>query len=102
MKHEESGKDKIGSGHARAMAKLGLAELRGAFYPSSNVAQPTEYGIFGKETPGEVAQLREPGPDEEPSVLGERLKAAEIKRDIAVKGPAKENARDRQVEREDR
>lgn len=51
--------DKIGSGHAKAMARQGLAELRAAFYPNSNIAQPTEYGVFGRETPGEIADGRE-------------------------------------------
>jgi len=65
------------------MAKQGLAELRAAMYPNSNVAQPTEYGVFGKETPGEVHESREGlDADQEPgSVLGERMKTAEAKRD---------------------
>lgn len=53
-------KPKIGSGHASAMFRQGLRELRGAFYPESNVAQATEYGIYGTKTPGEVADGRQP------------------------------------------
>ena len=53
----ERNQDKIGSGHAKAMFRQGLAELRGALYADSNVAQPTEYGVYGKETPSEVACL---------------------------------------------
>jgi hypothetical protein len=48
----------IGTGHAAAMARLGLAELRAAFYPESNVARHSEYGLYGTKTPGEVADDR--------------------------------------------
>jgi hypothetical protein len=80
---QEKVSGKIGDGHLRAMAKQGLEEIRAALYPGSNVAQPTGYGVFGKETPGEVAMQREgPDADQEPkSVIGERLEAAESKRD---------------------
>jgi hypothetical protein len=71
---------KLGAGHASAMFRQGLAELRAAMYPESNVAQPTVYGMAGTKTPGEVMQdkqgdLRDP--DERPSILDERLKVAE-------------------------
>ncbi len=71
---------KYGSGHASAMFRQGLAELRAAMYPESNVAQPTVYGIAGTKTPGEVMQdkqgeLRDP--DEKPSILDERLQQVE-------------------------
>ena len=49
---------KIGEGHAAAMARLGLRELRAAMYPSGNVAQQSEYGLYGTLTPGEVAESR--------------------------------------------
>jgi hypothetical protein len=49
---------KIGDGHAEAMARLGLRELRAAMYPSGNVAQQSEYGLYGTLTPGEVAESR--------------------------------------------
>lgn len=68
---------KIGAGHASAMFRQGLAELRGALYPESNVAQPPQYGLYGTRTPGEVMQERAPDahdPDEQPhSVLASRL-----------------------------
>lgn len=70
----------IGTGHASAMFRQGLAELRGALYPESNVAQPTVYGMAGTKTPGEVmaekqGEMRDP--DEQPSILGDRLGQAE-------------------------
>ena len=49
----------IGTGHASAMFRLGLKELRelGNLH-GSNIAQPTEMGLFGTITPGEVAAAR--------------------------------------------
>lgn len=77
---KEDNAPKIGAGHASAMFRQGLAELRGALYPDSNVAQPTVYGIYGTKTPGEVMQEKQGeqrDPDETPSILDERLKQAE-------------------------
>lgn len=71
---------KIGSGHAGAMWRQGLAELRGAFFNESNVAQPTQYGVWGTRTPGEVAEARRADardPEEEHgSILADRLQRA--------------------------
>lgn len=84
MAREENA-PKIGAGHASAMFRQGLAELRAAaFHPESNVAQPTVYGIYGTKTPGEVMQEKQGesrDPDEQPSILEERLKQAEQQRD---------------------
>jgi hypothetical protein len=76
---------KIGEGHAAAMGRQGLRELRGALYPESNVAQQPEYGLYGTRTPGEVAESRRDdvrGLEEEQSmdrgsILGDRLRQAE-------------------------
>lgn len=72
---------KIGAGHAQAMLRQGLAELRSAVYPGSNVAQPPQYGLYGTKTPGEVMQekqLDSRDPDEQPrSILDEHLRRAE-------------------------
>ncbi len=75
---------KIGAGHAQAMFRQGLAELRAAIYPESNVAQPTVYGIAGTKTPGEVMQDKQGemrDPDERPSILEEKLMLAGVGRD---------------------
>jgi hypothetical protein len=53
---------KIGQGSFGAWMRLGLRELRAVFFPESNVAQPSEYGIFGTLTPGEVAAGRRDAP----------------------------------------
>jgi hypothetical protein len=99
---------KIGDGHASAMFRQGLAELRGAFYNESNVAQQPQYGLYGTATPGEVAEdRRDDGPSldeqrmdwESPasgnSVMGDRMKQAEQNRD-----DAKRDEPDRGMERD--
>jgi hypothetical protein len=73
---EEQNTPKIGAGHASAMFRQGLSELRAAMYPESNVAQPAQYGLYGTKTPGEVMQDKQADardPDEQPSILGERM-----------------------------
>lgn len=75
---------KIGDGHASAMFRQGLRELRGSLYPQSNVAQNPEYGLYGTLTPGEVAEsrrtndlnLEQEGPKND-SVLDSRMRQAE-------------------------
>jgi hypothetical protein len=80
-------KPKIGAGHAGAMVRKGLEELRASVYPGSNVAQPSNYGLYGTLTPGEVAEAKhslELNRDEEPardSVLADRLAHAERDQD---------------------
>ena len=67
---------KIGSGHANAMLRQGLSELRASLYTGSNIAQQPEYGLYGHQTPGEIAEDRKldqgqndptRSPDEEPT-----------------------------------
>lgn len=84
-------KEKFGAGHASAMGRQGLRELRAAMYPESNVAQPTDYGIYGNKTPGEIADERDPekgehdkGGDQEPrSTLKDCLNRAESQREAS-------------------
>ncbi|MCA9047676.1 MAG: hypothetical protein KDA89_03045 [Planctomycetaceae bacterium] len=75
---------KWGGSHAGAMFRQGLRELRAAMYPESNIAQQTEYGIFGTKTPGEVAQGREGngrefGEEAKGSSLADKVRAAEAR-----------------------
>ncbi len=58
MATEAETQQKWGSEHASGMGCQGLRELRAALYPESNVAQQSEYGVFGTKTPGEVAEAR--------------------------------------------
>ncbi|MBX3387269.1 MAG: hypothetical protein KF768_11920 [Phycisphaeraceae bacterium] len=90
---QEDNAPKIGAGHASAMFRQGLAELRGALYPESNVAQPTVYGIYGTKTPGEVMQEKQGeqrDPDETPSILDERVKQAESQMNRELEPPQQE------------
>jgi hypothetical protein len=87
MSAKEIRETKIGAGHASAMARLGLKELRSAAYPESNVAQPSEYGLYGTRTPGEVAEARRSDErdleEEKPkdSIIDDRLQQAESRCD---------------------
>jgi hypothetical protein len=55
---------KIGEGHFSGWLRMGLHEVRNAFYTNSNIAQKQpEMGIFGQLTLGEVAEGRR-GPAE--------------------------------------
>lgn len=49
---------KIGAGHASAMFRLGLRELRNAANPSRESIADQEMGLYGTRTPGEVADIR--------------------------------------------
>ena len=77
MPQPDESTPKIGAGHAQAMFRLGLKELReAAYFPESNVAQPAEIGLYGTSTQMEInAQRRDDvqGPSEEKgSILAER------------------------------
>jgi hypothetical protein len=61
-------KRKIGEGHAAAMFRLGLKELRNLLNPSRESAADHELGLFGTETQGEIAKARRGpglGPEQE-------------------------------------
>jgi hypothetical protein len=58
-------KRKIGEGHAAAMFRLGLKELRNALNPSRESVADNEIGLFGTETQGEIAKARR-GPGQGP------------------------------------
>jgi hypothetical protein len=49
---------KIGEGHAAAMFRLGLKELRNAFNPSRESVADQEIGVYGTLTQGEIADAR--------------------------------------------
>ena len=51
-------KRKIGEGHAAAMFRLGLKELRNAINPSRESVADNEIGLYGTETQGEIAKAR--------------------------------------------
>jgi hypothetical protein len=49
---------KIGDGHAAAMLRLGLKELRNAINPSRESVADSEIGLYGTQTQGEIAEAR--------------------------------------------
>lgn len=72
---------KWGAGSLKAMARLGLNEVRNAVYPESNVAQKhPELGIYGTRTPGEVQDERagkQAKEEKADSALGQRERQSE-------------------------
>ena len=50
---------KFGEGHAAAMFRLGLKELRNVFNPSRDSVADHEIGVFGTLTQGEIADARD-------------------------------------------
>ena len=52
----------IGEGHAAAMGRLGLAELRNAFDPTKETVSDRDFGLYGSATQGEIADAREAKP----------------------------------------
>src|SRR5580692_11076906 len=73
---------KIGDGHAAAMARLGLKELRNAFNPSRESAADSEIGLYGTQTQGEIAEARGgPGEGPEQEESGKELSLDDLRRD---------------------
>jgi hypothetical protein len=79
---------KIGDGHAEAMLRLGLKELRNAANPSRESVADNEIGLYGTQTQGEIAEARGgpgQGPEQESSksmsLEDLRKEAEERKRD---------------------
>lgn len=56
---------KFGEGHAAAMGRLGLTELRNLANPSRESVADKEMGLYGTATQGEIASARK-GPGEGP------------------------------------
>ena len=88
MSSADEPKGKIGDGHAAAMGRQGLNEMRAALYPGSNVAQQPEYGLYGTRTQGEIAKDRKP-------------KAQEHNDEQSLYGPEMSDQQEMEVDRED-
>ncbi len=99
-----SASPKIGEGHASAMLRQGLKELRGALYPDSNVAQPTEYGMYGTKTQGEIADERSGVDPHTRSTLDEHVQRAESqveqKSQSRARGSRDHGSQEQQTERD--
>jgi hypothetical protein len=75
-------KRKIGEGHAAAMARLGLKELRNMANPSRDSIADTEMGLYGTQTQGEIAEARGgPGQGPEQEARSKMLSLAELRGD---------------------
>lgn len=84
---------KIGAGHAEAMARLGLKELRNAFNPSRESVADHEIGLYGTQTQGEIAEARGgpgQGPEQESA---ENLSLEDLRKDADKRG--RDDDRDR-------
>ncbi len=93
----------IGKGHAAAMGRLGLAELRQALsFGHGSVEQPTPPGIFGSPTQGEIAEARGgpgAGPEQESKLSLADLRKFAEERAKAAEARMNEQGRDQQRKR---
>jgi hypothetical protein len=89
---------KIGEGHAAAMMRLGMKELRNAVNPSREGVADQEVGVFLTQTQGEIAQARG-GPGAGPEQ--EKMTLEQMKETAKEKAPekAKEREREKSLER---
>jgi hypothetical protein len=71
---------KIGEGHAGAMLRLGLKELRNALNPSRESVADQEIGVYGTLTQGEIADARGgPGQGPEQETRGNKLSLDDLR-----------------------
>ena len=100
---------KIGSGHANAMLRQGLSELRASLYTGSNIAQQPEYGLYGHQTPGEIAEDRKldptqtdpnRSPDEEPTQAPSPLHQSMREAESRTQDRSPEKTRSKGLDRE--
>lgn len=93
---------RIGDGHAAAMGRLGLAELRQALsHGHGSVEQPTGPGIFGAPTQGEIAEARDgPGAGSNQEGRKSTLSLAELRGYAAKKAMEAEKRMEHQNDRD--
>jgi hypothetical protein len=80
-------KKKIGAGHAAAMWRLGLKELRNAANPSRESVADSEIGVYGTQTQGEIAAARDgprTGPEQESP--DKKLSLDDLRKDSKKRG----------------
>jgi hypothetical protein len=78
---------KIGDGHAAAMARLGLKELRNGINPSRESVADNEIGLYGSATQGEIAEARSgPGQGSEQESAGNTLSLEDLRKDAEKLG----------------
>lgn len=80
--------EKLGAGHAAAMGRLGLKELRNAFNPSKESVADAELGLYGTPTPGQIdSALKGDGQDQTLSMDDLRIQAQEKSNEVELDGP---------------
>src|SRR5580658_948192 len=73
----------IGAGHAAAMLRLGLKELRNAANPSRESVADAEIGLYGTATQGEIAEARGgPGQGPEQESADQPLSLDDLREDV--------------------
>jgi hypothetical protein len=88
-------KRKIGEGHAAAMFRLGLKELRNALNPSRESVADQEIGVFGTLTQGEIADARDgPGSGSNQESRREKLSLDDLRAYAKELSQAEDRSRD--------
>jgi hypothetical protein len=78
---------KIGAGHAAAMGRLGLKELRNLANPSRESMADSEIGLYGTQTQGEIAEARGgPGQGPEQESSDKTLSLDDLRQDADKRG----------------
>jgi hypothetical protein len=78
---------KIGAGHAAAMARLGLKELRNLANPSRESMADSEIGLYGTQTQGEIAEARGgPGQGPEQESADKTLSLEDLRQEADKRG----------------
>ncbi len=87
---------KIGAGHAQAMFRLGLRELRNAANPSRESVADNEIGLYGSQTQGEIAAARGgPGQGPEQEAPDKALSLGDLRKDADRRGREHEQEREK-------
>jgi hypothetical protein len=88
-------KKKIGAGHAEAMLRLGLKELRNAANPSRESVADAEIGLYGTQTQGEIAEARG-GPGDGPEQESNKKTSLEdLRKEAEKRGRDDDRGQDR-------
>ncbi|HYV37936.1 MAG TPA: hypothetical protein VE988_19785 [Gemmataceae bacterium] len=78
---------KIGAGHAAAMGRLGLRELRNAAVLSRESVADSELGLYGSLTQGEIADARGgPGHGSQQESVKKTLSLDDLREEAAKRG----------------
>jgi hypothetical protein len=100
MAKEES-QPKLGAGHAEAMLRQGLSELRAALYnDGQSIAQPPQMGLYGTSTQREIYEGRRHEGRDEPHPEPEQGRSLEDRIPPASAEPVNRDERPPEPERD--